>query len=85
MVDTFGDGSALGALALDFPGVVMKRGHPIRVVDLGAESGRNRPDIQEPLPQEAQVCTRACLVVVHDSARREAVVDHVGAERDAEP
>ena len=83
MVDAFCEGSALGTCTLDLLRVRVKRAHLSRVVDLGAVCRGCRPDRQQPFHEPAQVCTRACLVVVHDTAWGKEVVDHVRAERHA--
>ena len=83
MVDAFGDGIALSTLALNFLGVLVQWGHLPGIVELWAVRGGRCPDSQQPLHEPAQVCTRACLVVVHYSARSKALVDHVRAEWDS--
>ena len=81
MVDAFCEGGAIGTCTLDLLRVGVKWAHLSRVVNLGAVRRGCCPDCQQPLHEPAHVCTRACLVVVHDTAWGKEVVDHVRAER----
>ena len=83
MVDAFCERSALGTRTLDLLRVRVKRAHLSRIVDLGSVRRGCCPDRQQPLHKPAQVCTRACLVVVHYAAWSKAMVDHVRAEWDS--
>ena len=78
MVEALGDSLASRTLAFDLLRVQVERGHLVTLFDLGTVRRDRRPLPHEPDLGEIHVSTRTSLVVVQDTARGEAVVDHVG-------
>ena len=79
-MDTLLD-SAFGTLSLNLLCVEDERGLLLDHVDLGSVLLHCRPRLHHPILREAHVCSRAGLIVLHDTSSGEEVIDHVGAER----
>ena len=84
VVETLGQGLSSSALGLDLLGVMVEWARSVGDIDLGPVSRHWRPGTHQPDLDEAQVGTRARLVVLHDAGGGEEVVDHVRGEGDRE-